>query len=110
MAALKDFINTNKSRCIYYDLAILFFYKKPLWLINLVAHRQVRQATKNTALAPFEDKIVKKIITDAKAKVFQTVDYHTYEWRGYHRYERSSKTKFLSLVKDKILKILHIKI
>lgn len=109
LEALIVFIESNRSRTIYYNLAILFFYKKPLWCINLVAHREVGQAIKNTALAPFKDKIVKKILTDAKAKALQSVDYHAYDWRSHSRYGESQKKEFLSLIKDKIIKILAIK-
>ncbi|MDD3466911.1 MAG: hypothetical protein PHE67_07155 [Campylobacterales bacterium] len=109
LEALVAFIELNRSRVIYYDLAMLFFYKKPIWYIKITARLQVRQAIKHTALAGFEDVIVKKILTDAKAKTLQTVDYYAFDWRGHYKSNKSSKTNLASLIKDKITKILHVK-
>jgi len=105
VTALKEFINSNKSRQIYYTLAILFFYKKPLWYIDIVAKYQVKKAIRNTALAPFRNIIVRKILTDAKAKALQSLDYCAYDWRKYHRHEKSSNSIFAS-IKQKLSALL----
>jgi len=105
LEALAIFIGSN-SRDIYYELAMLFFYKKPIWFIKLVARFQVRQAIKNTALVEFEDVIVRKILTDAKAKTLKSVDYYSFDWRA----RRRPNKNLLSLVKEKITKIMRIKV
>ncbi|MCI4399989.1 MAG: hypothetical protein JHC37_05445 [Campylobacteraceae bacterium] len=82
-ADLVDFIESNKSRQIYYDIAILFYYRKPLWYVALITRYKIKKAIKGTALEPFSSAIFQKITTDAKAKALQPQEpcSHCYDWR-----------------------------
>jgi hypothetical protein len=82
-ADLVDFIESNKSRQIYYDIAILFYYRKPLWCVALITRYKIKKAIKGTALEPFSSVIFQKITTDAKAKALQPQEPYSsyYDWR-----------------------------
>jgi hypothetical protein len=86
IADLIDFIESNKSRQIYYDIAILFYYRKPLWYVALITRYKIKKAIKGTALEPFSSVIFQKITTDAKAKALQSHDTYAYcyDWRERH--------------------------
>jgi hypothetical protein len=66
--AIVEFIESGKSREIYYELARMLYYRKSIWHIRLLAYFLVKKATKRTVLAPLSRVITKKILTDAKAK------------------------------------------
>ncbi len=66
--AIIEFVESGISREIYYELARMIYYRRPIWYVKLSAYFLVKKAVKNTPLKPMLCIIVKKITTDAKAK------------------------------------------
>lgn len=67
--AIIEFIESGKSREIYYELATMLYYRKPVWFVRMIAYFLVRRAIKHTPLEPLHKIIIRKVFTDAQARV-----------------------------------------
>ena len=103
--ALSDFIESQDSKALYYEIARMISYPQPLWWVRLIAKSRLSTLIKGSPLEVVKPILLNELIRNATRGAGKKPSYFSYENGSHSNYRAKYKKKYFQFVKLSVKKL-----